>query len=180
MQRMRDATVKVAGFSLVELMLSVALFGVLLSIALPSYTYMVNDRYADNAAAQVYAILSYTRQQAVVLKKQVVLCGVNEQLDDCVSYQRHKSSNWSNGVMVFVDLNQNEKFDAATETPLKIADFIGQPLSINSSTGSFIAYKRTGAVQGFSNGTLTFSSGDHVKELIITNFGRVRYVDQTN
>ena len=178
MKRKFNATIGWAGFSLVELMVSIAVFSILISIGLPSYSYMVQDRYADNAAHTMHGLLSYTRQQAVALKKQVVLCGLSADQSGCVAYKWSGQSDWSDGAMIFVDQNENERYEPAIDVLVKLYSFSGQPLQIMSSTGSFIAYKRTGQVQGFSNGTLTFSSGDYSKQLKVTNLGRVRYLSE--
>lgn len=166
------------GFSLIELLISLALIAILLSIALPSYSYLIQDRYADTAARQLFTLLSYTRQQAIARKRQVVICAAaDDSFSACIPFKWSGKSDWSRGVMIFVDRDKNERFSADQDELLKVARLDGSVLDVSCTTGSFIAFKSTGILQGFSNGTLTFTSGDYSRQLKVTNIGRIRFID---
>lgn len=167
-----------SGFSLIELLISLALFSILISIALPSYSYLVQDRHADAAARQLFTLLSYTREQAIIRNRQVVICAAaDDSFSQCIPFKWSGRSDWSQGVMIFIDGDKNERFSADNDELLKVARLDSAVVDVSCTTGSFIAYKGTGILQGFSNGTLTFTSGDYSRQLKVTNIGRVRFID---
>lgn len=166
------------GFSLIELLFTLTISAVLLSLALPSYSYLINDIDVDHSAKGLFTMLSLARSSAVEKRKQVTLCGIESDQLACVPFKWSGESDWSNGVLVFIDHDKNERFSSDVDTVLKVSRFRLSSMTVKSSTGSFIAYKSSGYAQGFSNGTVTFISNDYVRQLKVTNLGRVRYIPQ--
>lgn len=83
------------GFTLVELMVTVAIAAIVLGIAIPSFnSLMLNNRSV--ALGEDFAMaLNFTRAEAVKRKERVSLCAS----DDGISC----AATWTNGFMVFVD-----------------------------------------------------------------------------
>jgi type IV fimbrial biogenesis protein FimT len=54
-----------AGFTLVELMLTVAILGILLGIALPNFTEMIQNQKIRSATSDLFGALIYARSEAV-------------------------------------------------------------------------------------------------------------------
>ncbi len=59
------------GFTLIELMVTVAVAGVMLSIATPSLQGLVDARHTDGAAVQLAADLRYARSEAVMRNQSI-------------------------------------------------------------------------------------------------------------
>lgn len=72
-----------SGFTLVELMLAVAILGILASLAAPSFTDLIESQRAKSAATDIYVALARARSEAVKRNTSVTLSP--------------KSANWANG-----------------------------------------------------------------------------------
>lgn len=53
------------GFTLVELMVTVAMLAILISIAVPSFSTMINKTEADNEISELYRAFNYARSEAI-------------------------------------------------------------------------------------------------------------------
>lgn len=166
------------GFSLIELLVAMVVSTLLLTMALPSFSYWINNKDVDNATKEFFTLLSLARNSALEKRKQVVVCGIDTYELNCVPFKWSGESDWSNGALVFIDNDKDERFSPSIDVVIKVSRFRQSGMSVKSSTGSFVAYKTSGYAQGFSNGTLTFSSHSSTSQLKITNVGRVRYVPQ--
>lgn len=78
---------KSQGFTLVELMLVVAVLGILAAMATPSFIHMIKDRQLRTAAEDVYNTFRYARAEAIRSSK-------------LISIQLNNSSDWSDGFQV--------------------------------------------------------------------------------
>lgn len=54
-----------SGFTLVELMLAIAIFGILLAIALPNFSEMIINQRVRSASSDLFATLLYARSEAI-------------------------------------------------------------------------------------------------------------------
>ena len=101
---------KNAGFSLLELMVTLAIAGILLAVAVPSFTGMVRqDRIATEVNKMVGA-LNFSRSEAVKRSMPVVLCPVaspNSITCDGVD--------WNGWKAAIIDINRDGAYDANDE-----------------------------------------------------------------
>lgn len=72
MQRMRRGAAR--GFSLLELMVTVAVLAILASVAMPAFTSLINRDRMTSRANELVALFQYARSEAVRLNSRVVLC----------------------------------------------------------------------------------------------------------
>lgn len=54
-----------SGFTLIELMLAIAIFGILIAIALPNFSEMVINQRVRSASSDLFATLLYARSEAI-------------------------------------------------------------------------------------------------------------------
>ncbi|WP_185231904.1 GspH/FimT family pseudopilin [Teredinibacter franksiae] len=93
------------GMTLPELMMGIALFAILVSMAVPSFEGMMRRQELNAQLGLLNSTLAFARNQAITRKEDVTFCGTADGAT-CTT-----SSNWSAGWLVFVDENSNGNFD---------------------------------------------------------------------
>lgn len=97
------------GFTLVELMVTIALLSIIAALAVPSFSDMIDRHRNQTAARQLFGSLNYARSMAVSRQRTVTICGS----DDGSSC--NGSSNWSAGGLVFIDSDEDHDLGASEE-----------------------------------------------------------------
>lgn len=69
------------GFSLVELMVTIAVAAIVLSIATPSFTSIINSNRLSSAANEMVAAIQIARTEAVRLNRSITVCSSANGLD---------------------------------------------------------------------------------------------------
>ncbi len=83
------------GFTLVELMITVAVFAVVLSVAAPSFNSQLQNNRSLALGDEIASALSYARLEAIKQAKRVTMCASKDGLV-C-------AGNWNEGFIIFVD-----------------------------------------------------------------------------
>lgn len=77
------------GFTLLELMATIAVFGILVALAVPSFTTMMNRNRLTAEANELLAGIQYARMEAIRTNSRVTFCGTAvadaDEDDDCAS-----------------------------------------------------------------------------------------------
>jgi len=84
------------GFTLIELIITIALVAVLLGIGVPSLTGMLRDNAIVAITNELVADLQFARSEAIKRNQPVTICRANAALDGCVA-----DANWESGWIVF-------------------------------------------------------------------------------
>jgi type IV fimbrial biogenesis protein FimT len=128
------------GFTLVELMVTLAIAAIILTIAVPSFWSIVQNNRASTQANELITALSLARSEAVKRGAPVSLCPSADQ-DACVS----ASTNWAVGWIVFVDTNNDGNRQTA-EPLLRVWGPLGGGATLTGPTS--IRYQGTGGLPG--------------------------------
>ncbi len=101
------------GITLVEAMIVIAIVGILLGLAVPSFAGMINNHRARVWTAQMQSDLAYARQEAYRLNMNVSLC-ISDNGTTCTGEDRR--NDWERGWIVFSqrDLSEQVRVDAST------------------------------------------------------------------
>jgi type IV fimbrial biogenesis protein FimT len=94
------------GFSLTELVVTVSVAAILMSVAVPSFNGVIANQRAKTLASSLYATLSKTRSEALALNGNVTL--------------QPKAGNWGNGWQM-LDANNNVLDDYTATSGITIA-----------------------------------------------------------
>jgi prepilin-type N-terminal cleavage/methylation domain-containing protein len=86
------------GFTLIELMIVIALAAILASVAAPSMKHFLEKNRVESHVQSLRTAISFARGEAASRGKTVVICGSNVGATDCLA-----DNNWANGWLVFID-----------------------------------------------------------------------------
>lgn len=113
---------RAAGFTLIEMMVTIAVATILLSVALPSFQSMIERNRVAAIAGAFNNGLLHARSEAVTRNKRVVVCNTantQNSLPTCTT----GTPAWQTGWMTFIDENGDSQL-GGTDTLLKV----GQPV----------------------------------------------------
>jgi type IV fimbrial biogenesis protein FimT len=162
--------VHICGFTLIELITTLAVLGITLSLAIPGMTSLIGKNAMTSRVNSVVAHLQMARSESIKRGVNTVLCPTTDGLS-C-----HDSIDWSGGYILFSDSNQNRTPDGDDQIiAVQMPD--DQRIVVMTSTGrKKLTYQPTGMSPG-SNGTINFCDGQGnvpPKAVIISNTGRPR------
>lgn len=135
-----------AGFTALELMISLVIGSILLAIAVPSMISLVNSSRLQTENGTLYYDLMYARAESIRRAAPVSVCPSTDGAT-C------NSGNWGTGRIVFSDSNNAGVVDG-TDTVLHVSPAInGKDTITFSANVNFIQFTPSGQVN--SNGTFT-------------------------
>jgi type IV fimbrial biogenesis protein FimT len=162
------------GWTLMELMIVLAVASLMLAAALPHYRDWIATHQLANAGQQLTASMSYARSEAIKRSTRVSLCRSAD------GRQCATNVGWESGWVVFVDDDQDGHV-SADEAVLRaeVAASTGIRISGNRPVEDYISYTSLGQARlisgGLQMGTLTVCrSGLRAIQVVLANSGRVR------
>jgi type IV fimbrial biogenesis protein FimT len=168
------------GFTLTELVVVMAIVGILLGIGVPSFKYVTT---ANRVSSEVNALLGdmqYARSEAVREGQTVTVCTST----DGANCTGGGGNTWQGGWIVFSDANGDKAVQSATEPVLRVKNtFSGQDTF--TSTVNAVTFNREGFAVALPNAgvlvTLHDSSNTatYTRCLQITFVGTVKTVTHT-
>jgi type IV fimbrial biogenesis protein FimT len=175
------------GFTMVELMITIVVVSVLMTIAIPGFMDFVKNNRVTGQANSFVVSTQMARNEAVKRGAGTTLCAANADLDDCSD-----STDWSNGWIVFSDLNRDGAINTVTgtatsgstclETEDCLINTVARPSrSTLTASASSIGFLPTGHLSG-GEVTLTLKADDceqkQKRSIIITAQGHTNITEQ--
>ncbi len=142
-----------AGFTLVELMVVVAISAILLAIAVPDFVRMTRSIQLQHQAKEMAGAIKLARAEALRRGQTVVMCRANAALTQCAT----GSPAWETGWIIFNDetpagaTQGNSLYDASSETLIAVK----QPMGGNISAMADVSYKIIFNAAGETAGNLS-------------------------
>jgi len=158
---------KMQGFTIIELMITLLLAGVLASIAAPSFRNVIQNNRMTTQYNDLLASLSLARSEAIKRGENVTACKASNPTT-C-------GGNWHNGRVIFVDNNDDGTIDAGEEI-IRVYSSLSGNNTLNFPRNR-VTYSSNGLATGFT-GTFTLCDdrGDSDRKgLVVSNTGRVRH-----
>lgn len=155
------------GFTLVEMMVAVAVLAILLTIGLPAFGGLISNQRLDSSAEALMRSVQFTRGEAARQNRHITIAPLG--------------SHWHDGWVIFLDADNNGALDAG-ETILR-EDRPPSAIHIhaNSPIASYLRYNAQGESEllngGFQSGTFSFCPTQpdaEGRQLIINRVGRAR------
>lgn len=158
------------GFTLVELMLTLAVAAILLAVAVPSYRSFVQGNRAASQANTLLRALAYARSEAVKRAEVITICQSGNQS----SCGGNKDA-WQNGWIVFSDVDQDGALDSGTDILLQAGNKLSGDSTLTAGK-NFIRYTASGAVMDGDTTQFTLTPadcrGDMQRLIAITGSGQ--------
>ncbi|MCY1502555.1 type II secretion system protein H [compost metagenome] len=129
--------VKSTGFTLIELMVVIAIVAILASVSAPNFRNLILDNRLSNTTNLMLGMLQLARSEAVMQRTTISVCAANDAKSACAD-----STNWSNGALLM-----------SGSTVLKVINPVSTEVTITSSA-SKVEYQPDGTTTA---GTISIS-----------------------
>ena len=137
------------GFTLIELMVTVAVLGIVVGFAVPGFQSVVNGNRLTGAANELIATMQVARTEAIRRNRRVAVCAsANANAGDAATCA---TSNLD-GFIAYVDADPHGNFDKAKDTLLRNTAFPGA-LEVTGNT--FLDYRSDGLARDASGALVT-------------------------
>jgi type IV fimbrial biogenesis protein FimT len=162
---------RAGGFSLIELMVVLAVLAIALLLAGPAFTDLIRDNRLVSSAYGVRATLNLARSEALSRRDRVVVCASNAAGTGCTD-----TTNWSGGYIALMGDGVGATVDAANPglSRLHWENKTNPAVTVNF-TPKLVVFDTIGSALG-SAGTFIFCDvrgASKARGLIITNAGMV-------
>jgi type IV fimbrial biogenesis protein FimT len=144
----RKTVRRTRGFTMVEVVMTIAIAAILMSIAIPSFRYVTNSNRIASELNGLLGDLQLARSQAIKEGRNVTVC----QSTDGASCTN--ATSWEQGWIVFSDPTNVGVWDAGEIYLRKQKPFSGSDTFRSSNAVAVISFNREGYAVGMANGTL--------------------------
>lgn len=157
-----------AGFTLIELMVAVAVLGILLGLAIPQFSELITRNRLTASTNEFIAALNLARSEAIKRGQIVVV--------------RKTDQNWEQGWQVFVDMDRSTNakknvFNEGKDIELRIFDALADGFTLrgNNNFVNFISYQPSGRSNNIGSFAMCANQDiTHSKLIVVNTTGRIR------
>jgi type IV fimbrial biogenesis protein FimT len=179
-QQRQEITMKANGFSLIEMMFTVAISAVVLGLAVPSLRDFLNNNRTATQTNDLVSDLTLARNESTKRGMPVTICASSNGTSCGIG-------GWAGGRIVFLDKDGDGSVDTG-DTVLRVAAALPANFTLasaNFASASYIQYLPSGALDfsgaATSEGKFTLCmSGYKGREVSINAVGRVRTVQTSS
>lgn len=137
------------GFTIVELIIGIAVLGIITAIAMPSLNQFIVNMRIDNEISQIHRLVLSARNSAISMERNVTLCPLNG-TNTC-------TNTWGGELSVFIDLDNDNVYEPANnEALLKVKPAIQNNDTLTYAGFSRITFAPTGQLSAALNSTFIY------------------------
>ncbi|MES9901546.1 MAG: GspH/FimT family pseudopilin [Sedimenticola sp.] len=166
---------KTTGFTLVELMVTLSVAGILLAIAVPSYTAMVENNRLATAANSFISSMGLARSEALKLRADITVAVA----DNSTATNEWGKEGWAiagGGTPNWTADDGWEATQPSGVTVLKQIPKLSSAITLNSAGNySEFTYSADGSVDQLDTLDLCAGSGEPVRQISVERTGRVSF-----
>ena len=165
------------GFTLLELIVTLAVVAIVLTMGIPSFQALIRDNRLIALTNEFIGAMHLTRSEAIKRNHRVTLCKSADGMRCAID------GGYEQGWIVFDDPNNNVDVDTdAHETVIQVfqgsSTNTGMTLQGNTPVRKYVSYDGMGfsrlAGGGFQAGSLTVCHAPDARYIVINSVGRVR------
>jgi type IV fimbrial biogenesis protein FimT len=164
------ARLRQAGFTLVELLVTLVIVAILGAVVMPGFKTISANQNLSNAASELLSANMQARSVALKTNQRTIV-------------QPNTGTDWTSGWKIYIDANQNASYDNGTDTLIVTREALAPDIVLGSWTGGsgdnsnngLFAYAGDGfavSAGGYYNGSVMLQSTYTQKKRCIT-MGRV-------
>ncbi len=174
---MKNRFLSIGGFTLIELMVTLAIAAILVLVAVPNFLQFQRNSELTSITNSFIAAVNSARTEAMKTGMNAIVEAANN------------GNDWSKGWVVFVDMDRNDTYSSGDilvmEQPALPAHITVAGNNTFSDSPSYLRYGSSGfskpKLGGLANSTINFSRNDvastdysQIRRVIIAITGRVR------
>lgn len=169
MQPRRSTASSPNGFTIIELLVTLAVAAILLTVAVPAMQGTIQRNTLTVTSNKLIHALHFARSEAIKQSQDIVLCKSRDGIS-CTT-----NGDWSQGWIIYAP--QPDGATVTTDNLLRVQNTLETQIKItgNSHVENDIAFGALGFAHG-SNGTLTvvIKNTSRTIDIVISNTGRIR------
>ena len=161
------------GFTLIELMVTIAIVGVLLVAVLPTLSNTIDGNKVSAESRKMMSTIAFSRSEAVKRNTFVTVC----KSSNATSCETGTDADWHDGWLVFADLDNNGALDSGEEVVKRIdSTSAGVVINAGSTIANRFTYRPSGSISNAGSFVVCPKSGDIklAKKIVISIVGRPR------
>ena len=151
------------GFNLLELTITTLILSLIVGAAVPNFAKALNRTYIATASNQLSTTLIGSRNHALSTGITVIICHAKDSSMQSCSEDRNRNTRWSNGVISYADLNEDNTLDEGDDI---LHTYQSHPSVI-------VVFNQSGRLRFFDDGSAR-SAGFYLCSSIITEERHVR------
>ena len=162
------------GFTLIELMVTIAVAAIVLSLGVPSFERLIERNQLTANINELVASLNYARSEAVRRNQRVSICHSND-ASSC------SGTKFEEGWIIFTDQDQDGDRDNPADTILRVHSALPQSISLGENLSGNLSFKPNGRAD--DNGRFVMCKNNDLtkaRAIFITINGRVRLAPLNN
>jgi type IV fimbrial biogenesis protein FimT len=135
-----------AGFTLVELMVTVAIVAILMAIGAPQLQSFLQKQRVAADVNSLTAAVQLARSEALKRNGRVSMCALTSG-DFTVATAAQCSAgatSWANGWLIYIDYSNGAGFNSATDTVIKVERNTRSPVITGTGLGGLLSFQSNG------------------------------------
>lgn len=159
-----------AGFTMIELMISIAIIAIMAAIAFPNMRNFVINTRITNRTEQISNLLRFAKTEAIRRNAPVIVCGTKIRNDGRPLNNNCSAADISSGMRAFVDMNRNGIFDSTSDIDLRTISINGNSSQQLTVTPTVFKVNKSAVTQ----------TADTVNQFVFTPSGTVGRKTEAN
>ena len=133
------------GFTVYELLITMLIIGIILSIGVPSMTVFTQNSRITGTANDLHASFQLGRSEAARSKTNIMICASANSMDAAAAC----GGTFNDGWIIFVDENNDQARDAPAEVVLRAHPAVDDSINITTNAGAdYFAFAPSGLGRG--------------------------------